>query len=237
MRKTLLACAVAATVLVPLSALAGPYADFEGQLRDAYSDYRVALFQSNAGHSAATDQALESFSEKWDVLSDAWSDDPPPQYSDDPQFDATIKSVGKIVSDAEMQLQDGDLARTHVILEAIRDELGALHLRNGLMRFSDRMNAYHAKLEEVLQAKFAGQADGGLERMREDAAVLAYLARDIADHPAPESADPTYGPLVKALTKSVADFQSAARDGDLAAALAARKALKPAYAQLFLHFG
>ena len=33
------------------------------------------------------------------------------------------------------------------------DEIGDLHARNGIIGFSDRMNAYHARMEEVLAAQ------------------------------------------------------------------------------------
>ena len=237
MRKMLLASVVAVAIMVPFGAIAGLYSDFEAQMRDAYGDYRVALFQSNTGNVAATTQALGSLAEKWSVLDQAWSSNPPPQYVDDPSFPDTVAAVAKVIDLARQKVRDGDLAAAHVVLEEIRNDLGALHLRNGLMGFSDRMNAYHAKMEAVLSADYAGATGGGLERLREDAAVLAYLAHDVVAHPAPNAADPAYDGLVKALADSVAALQAAARGTDPEAALAARGGLKPAYAKLFAKFG
>ncbi|MFC2970567.1 hypothetical protein [Acidimangrovimonas pyrenivorans] len=236
MRKFLLAF-TAAALLAPLALHAGAYDDFEGQMRDAYSNYRVALLMSNQGKADKTAEALGAMAEKWTILEDAWKTTPPPQYADDPGFADTLDRVAKIIASARQTVRDGDVAKAHVALEKIRTDLGALHLRNGLMWFSDRLNAYHVQMEETLTADYSGQADGGLERMREQAAVLVYLAHDLVAHPSVNSADPDYPGLVKALVGSAEAFQAAARGGDVKAALAARAGLKPAYAKLFIRFG
>ena len=128
-------------------------------------------------------------------------------------------------------------AEDHTTLEGVRAELSALHLRNGIETFSDRMNDYHAKMEEVLSADYAEDPDGGLERMREDAAVLVYLAGQIADHPAPEATDARYAPLVTGLVASAQAMQAQARAGDPSAVMAPIGALKQSDAKFFLFFG
>ena len=140
-----------------------------------------------------------------------------------------------LAAEAQAKLDGGNLAETHEALEGIRAQIGDLHLRNGLYSFSDRMNAYHAKMEEVLAEPIP--ADGALTSVVASAAVLEWLAADIAAHPAPESSDPAYTGLLQALLDSVAALKDAAAKGDPAAVKAAIGGLKPAYSKFFVKFG
>jgi len=234
-RHRLGVAATAALIWFPVLGQAGPYTDFEADLRDAYGDYRTALFQSNAGNVGATTKALTSLSEEWASLESRWGANPPPQYENDPAFSDTLKAINALVAAARSNAGKGDLTTTHEELEGIRERVGDLHLRNGLYTFSDRMNAYHAEMEKALAAGVP--VDGDLTPLVEEAAVLRYLAEDIDAHPAPEASDPAYASLVDGLVKSVAAVQSAAGSGDPAAAKAAMGNLKAPYAKLFAKFG
>ncbi len=232
-----LAGAAAALTLVFIgSAYAGPVADFETAMRSAYADYRGALFQTNAGKPDAAVQAVAAFKEKWAALGAANSS-APPQYADDPDYAATLAKVASITDKAAAEVAAGKLPEAHETLEAIRFEVGGLHERNGIIGFSDRMNAYHAKMEELLGKDYSGFDAAGLGSLREDAAVLAYLAADIKTHPPVEATDPAYGKLLDGMTDSVTALETAARNGDAAAAKAALDNLKVPYSKLFLKFG
>ena len=237
MRRTLLAGVACLGLLFPVMALSGPVTDSEAALRDAYGQYRAALFLSNSGNAEGTGKALQALTETWAGLRAAWEALPPPQYADDPEFDATLATVSEIVDGASAKVAAGDLPGAHASLEEVRAQLSALHVRNGVFSFSDRMNAYHAKMEAVLAAGYAAQPDSGLGAMREDAAVLMFLADDIAAHPAPNSGIPEYAPLLAAFVASAAAFQDAARAGDVVAAKAAIAGLKVPYSKFFLKFG
>lgn len=237
MTRTLVVLGLIAGLAAPMTAFAGPFADFERDLRDAYGQYRTALFQSNQGNAEATTKAIRSLSEKWTALEAAWGKTPPPQYADDAAYAGTLSSVQAVIEKASQQVAGGDLAKVHETLEALRAEVAGLHDRNGIVSFSDRMNAYHARMELVLGRYLAAQPDGGLAVLGEDAAVLAYLVADIAAHPAPEAADPAYAPALEAVTKSVQALQDAVHAGDAAAAKAAVGGLKVPYSKLFAKFG
>lgn len=215
-----------------MMAWAGPFSDAETQIRLAYADYRTALFQTNQKDKAATQSALRSFQTKWSALSNAWKVSPPPQYADDPKLFETLDAVGRIAHEATTAAEQGELAKSHDTLEAIRDQLAALRARNGVISFSDRMNAYHAAMEHVVDlAQMTPSA------ALEHAAILAYLTKDIATN-RPSSIDTTAFDLaLKALEASVVAFQEAARSGDKTAIDTARKGLKPPYSRLFLRFG
>ncbi len=218
------------------SAAAGPVSDFETALRGAYADYRGALFQTNANKPEAAVKTVDAFRQKWAALAAA-NPTPPPQYADDPAYAATLAKVAAIADDAAGAVAAGKLPEAHQTLEAIRGEIGGLHERNGIVGFSDRMNAYHAKMEEILGRDYGGFDTAGLGSLREDTAVLAWLAADIAAHPPAEAADPAYKPLLAGMNDSVTALGAAARADDPAAAKSALDGLKVPYSKLFLKFG
>ena len=191
---------------------------------------------TNAGKPEAAVKAVDAFQQKWDALAAANSS-APPQYADDPAYGETLAKVAAIAKSAAGEVAAGKLPEAHETLEAIRFQIGGLHERNGIVGFSDRMNAYHAKMEEVLTSDYSGFDAAGLGALREDAAVLAYLAADIKAHPPVEASDPAYKPLLDGMIDSVAKLAAAAKSGDAAAAKAALGGLKVPYSKLFLKFG
>ncbi len=231
-----LAGAAALTFLFVNGASAGPVADFETAMRSAYADYRGALFQTNANKPEAAVQAVAAFQQKWSALSAA-NVAAPPQYADDPAYAATLAKVAAIADAAAQEVAAGDLPKAHETLEAIRFAIGGLHERNGVIGFSDRMNAYHAKMEEVLGKDYSGFDAVGLATLGGDAAVLAYLAADVSAHPPAEASDAAYKALLDGMVDSVTKLGNAARAGDAAAAKAALGGLKAPYSKLFLKFG
>ena len=231
-----LAAAAGLTLALIGSASAGPVSDFETAMRGAYADYRGALFQTNANKPEAAVQAVDAFKQKWAALAAA-NVTAPPQYADDPAYTETLAKVAAITDKAATEVAAGKLPEAHATLEAIRFEIGGLHERNGIVGFSDRMNAYHAKMEDVLGKDYSGFDAAGLGALREDAAVLAYLAADIKAYPPAEAADPAYGKLLDGMTDSVTKLANAARAGDPAATKSALDGLKVPYSKLFLKFG
>lgn len=229
--------AAVALVSLALPAAASPFTDAETQLRGAYGAYRAALFLSNQGKAPETMAALEKFNAAWDGLATNWGTTPPPQYAEDAGLTLTFQTVDGLIESATAQAAAGDLPAAHTTLEAVRDEVGALHARNGLIGFSDRMNAYHAAMEEVLATDYAALGEDAPGQLRADAALLDYLATQIVANPAPESAAPDYAPLIAGFAASVEAYMAAAEAGDVAAALAARDGLKVPYSKLFAKFG
>lgn len=237
MRKHMLALACLAAAALPGGGMAGSYNDFENSLATAYSAYRLALFQSNTGNAEATTEAMTKLAENWVAVEADWGTSPPPQYVDDTEYPATLAAVTGIIAKASAQVAAGDLPKAHETLEALRGEIGALHERNGLIGFSDRMNAYHAVMEGILKQDLSGLDADGIRTLNEQAAVLAYLTADIVAHPSLEAPDPAYGQLLTAMTDSVGTLQAATRSGDPAAIQAAVAGLKPAYSKFFVRFG
>ena len=237
-RMSQFALAAAVIVLTASGALAGQFAEFEAQLRAAYAPYRNALFQTNKKDKAASEAALKKFSSDWKALAARWGKEPPPQYLDDARFATTLVEVTSVAEKAHAAIAKGDLAGAHEVLERIRDLLGDLRSRNGIITFSDRMNAYHEAMEHILTKPYGGYDTNGLGELREDTAVLAYLFRRLETHaPAYFTGGNEFSQALSGVKVSVENLLSAARSADPVAVRQAVQKLKQPYSVLFLKFG
>lgn len=233
--KPMLALTSLCCAFVITTAQAGPVQEFEAQLRGSYGSYRAALFATNSGDAAKSAQALEGFDKSWSGLIAGYAEAPPPQYEADVKWAQTLTNVQATIADARSQIAGGDLPTAHLTLEAVRNEFGDLHTRNGLFGFSDRMNDYHAEMEEILALNLAATDPVTLA---EHAGILGYLAAKIETHPAPEAAGNTeYDSLQQPFLVSVKAFEMAVKSGDAAAIAAAAAGLKVPYSKFFLKFG
>jgi soluble cytochrome b562 len=233
-----IALASLALALTIGSVFSGEVTDFEKSLREAYGDYRKALFLTNAGKAEEAAAATEALIGKWQVISEKWSKTPPPHYADDPKWPDTLQEVSSLAAKSAEEIKSAKLQEAHETLEGVREAIGGLHARNGIISFSDRMNAYHERMEHVLTTDISALDQSVFDRLQEDAAVLKYLAETALDHPPVEaSASDEFRALSKGLLASVEDLLNAARTDDAAKLKAAMQALKPAYAKLFVKYG
>lgn len=236
--KNLFLAGLAGVIATLSVAHAGPVAEFEAEYRQMYGAYRAALFKTSAGDAAASATAMEQFSAKLAALAAAYGDAPPPQYQDDPLWAQTMAEAAGLAAAAQAQVAEGDLAEAHETLEGVREAFSALHIRNGVQTFSDRMNAYHAEMEAVLALDLAALDDAMLAGIHEHAAVLSYLAGEVLSAPPAEAeGNADYAQLAAGFEASVQAFLAAARSGDPEAVKAAVANLKKPYSLLFVKFG
>jgi hypothetical protein len=237
-RRSLLALVSGVLVLAASAAVAGQFAEFEGQLRAAYAPYRNALFQTNKNDRPASEQALTKFISDWAAMTARWGKEPPPQYRDDAKFASTLAEVSSVAEKAKVTISHGDLAGAHEVLEKIRDLLGDLRGRNGIITFSDRMNAYHEAMERILIGTYGGYDAKGLGELREDASVLAYLFRQVETYrPADLVGNAEFAQALNGVKASVDNLLAAARSADPTAVRQTVQKLKQPYSVLFLKFG
>ncbi|KHQ53620.1 hypothetical protein [Mameliella alba] len=237
MRKPVLG-ATALAIWAAGLAIAGPVTEFETEFRAVYADYRKALFMTNSGNRDGSAASLGAFGTGWAALTADHATNPPPQYADDPQWADMLRQVDALLASAGSQVAEGDLAEAHETLEGVREVFSRLHLRNGIQTFSDRMNAYHARMEHVLAIDPDSLTEADLPRMAGEAAVLSYLAGEVAGHPPAEAVEnEEFSKLVSGYRASVQTLEDAAQAGDLEALRKALTGLKKPYSMLFLKFG
>lgn len=130
-----------------------------------------------------------------------------------------------------------DIAAAHHLPETIRDDHRRLRARNGVVVFSDHVNAYHEAMEHVISHPHGGLDAEGVQALRDDAGVLLHLARRMGEA-RPAAADPAaFEALFAPVLASADALLAAVRAGDREAIARARAALKPPFSRLFLRFG
>jgi hypothetical protein len=231
----LFAAAVVAALALPVQA--GDV--FTDAMQAAYVPYRAALFRTNAKAQAESEQALAEARVQFQALARRYGARAPVPYDRDPTFGATLAQVDQVLAEAEAQVRDRRLAQAHETLEAVRDLLGELRRRSGVVVYSDHMNAYHEVMEQVLtDGPKALTQPGGMVALAGQVGVLNYLARRLrSEAPATVIADPEFGPLVDAVLASVNGLSEAVMRQDEAAARSALAKVKSPYGRLFLKFG
>jgi hypothetical protein len=212
---------------------------FTDAVQLAYAPYRAALFRTNAGTAAEAAAAVAQGAAAWQAVVDRFERAPPPPYDRDPAFASTLSQVGEVYRRAGTEVAEGRLPAAHETLEAARDLMAELRRRNGVVTYSDHMNAYHAAMEQVLidGARLLAGPRGPMLLMAQ-VGVLEHLAARLGDE-APEAlrAQPTFAPALAAVRQSVDRLKTALLEGDAAAAQDAIKALKGPYSRMFLAFG
>lgn len=227
---------VAIAVLTATLANAGPVADFEGEFRQVYGQYRVALFGTNSGNQTVSSDSAAALNQSWSSLVNVYGEAPPPHYEDDPLWPDTLAEVTGYVERAQDEITAGALPVAHETLELVRDAIGDLHRRNNIELFSDRMNAYHEEMEHIL--KISLDEPEAANTLRERAGALRYLADDVLRTPPPEALNnPEYDALSSAFQTSVQKLSDASRSGDQVNMQDALSGLKVPYSKFFLKFG
>ncbi|MEQ1593944.1 MAG: hypothetical protein ABL985_02490 [Casimicrobium sp.] len=231
------ALALSATLtLAPVTLAADALTD---AMQAAYAPYRAALFRTNNKAQAESEQAMSQARQAWADISARYAMKPPAPYDRDPTVAATLADVAAVYDAATKQIAATQLVPAHETLEKARDLMSELRRRNGVVTFSDHMNAYHEQMEHVLidgPAQLAS-AQGG-QKLLASVGALDYLAARLRTQaPAALTANPEFVALQQQVQNSVAGLRDALVKQDLAAAKSALDKVKKPYSQMFLKFG
>lgn len=230
--KHLLA-ALALTLALTNPALSGPIADFNSAYNGVQTSYRFAMLGVAGRDSAKATTAMQRFARKWTGFRTSYGATPPPHLAEDQGWATTISQVDQALASAQMSALSGDLAETRRAMRTIRTVLTQMHLRNGIVTDTDRIESYRTRLGQILRLDLSAPDAAGV--MREHAAVLTHLATDLAQAPLPPRLDPAKNAqMIDALTASAQALLTAARQGDPAAIKAARDGLMKPYSRLLL---
>jgi hypothetical protein len=208
-------------------------------MQAAYAPYRQALFATNTGKAEASAKTLGASRAQWDKVVQQFGATPPAPYDRDPAFSQTLEQVNAVYAKAGEQVQAGELSEAHETLEQVRHLLADLRQRNGVVVYSDAMNAYHAAMEQVLgQGRQLLEEPKGELRLMAQLGVLQHLAQALQSQaPAAWRDDAEFNAARTAVTQSVARLHDALLAGDKAAVQQALQGLKKPYAMLFVRWG
>ena len=233
-RSIVLACVLAAAGAVAQAADA-----FTDAMVSAYAPYRAALFKTNSKSQPESLTAIAQTQSAWKALIVQFGGKPPAPYDRDARFDQTLNQIDAVYAKAARQIQANQLADAHETLEAARDLLADLRARNGVVVFSDHMNAYHAEMEHLLLGADKLLADSqDLPLLMARVGVLEYLSQELRNRaPADLARADGFAPLLADVQASVQSLKKAVLSQDLAAVRAAIGKVKAPYSKLFVKFG
>ncbi len=234
--RTLLSLAIMTVLWSGAVQAADPVTD---AVNAAYAPYRAALFRTNSQSQPESALAMAQARQVWQALIDRYAAQPPIPYDRDPGFGASLQAVRKVYDQATEEIGQGKLAQAHETLEQARDLMAELRRRNGVIVFSDHMNAYHAEMEHLLeQQQSLTHSPQALLTLIKRVGVLEYLAGRLrSEAPASLLGQPEFMEALQALETSVTVLQRAAMKQDAAAAREALGRLKGPYSRMFLKFG
>lgn len=229
-----------ALAVLAVAPLAAPAADMvTDALQQAYAPYRTALFKTNGKSQDEARAALDAARTALAHVRARFGAQPPAPYDRDARFATTLDQVAEVYTKATAEVARNDLAAAHETLEAARDLLAALRLRNGVVVFSDAMNEYHEVMEQVLIEGPKWLANGaGRFRLTTTAGALDYLAERLKHQAPPDlAAQPDFQTALTSVRQSVQALLAALAQGDEAAIRAAIGQLKGPYSRMFQRFG
>ena len=208
-------------------------------VQSAYAPYRAALFRTNGKSQPEAQLAIAQAQQAWKGVMERYAAKPLAPYDRDADFAATLAKVSAVYDKAAAEIGAGKLPEAHETLEEARDVLAAMRQRNGVVVFSDHMNAYHAEMEHLLiEGPKILTGPQGVAQLTAQAGVLEYLVKQLrAQAPAALRQNAEFETLLKDVEVSVQAVKNAALNQDAAALKDAMGKVKAPYSKLFLKFG
>jgi len=205
----------------------------------ANAPYRMALYKTNGKLQDDAQRAVQQAQLAWSQLASQFAAKPAAPYDRDPAFAASVAEVAKVYEQALKEVGAGQLATAHNTLEQVREVMADMRQRNGVVVYSDHMNAYHSQMELLMIHGGETLAQPkGLLLMTGQVGALSYLAKQLeVQAPAEFKKNDEFASLLKALNQSVSNLEAALLNQDMAAAKEATGKLKGPYSKLFSKFG
>ena len=112
--------------------------------------YIPALIYTRQGDAESAAQAMMRFSTQWSDFVTTFA-----VSSDDPQWQHYLDIASGMVSEAFVDIQEGDLSAAHHQLESVRITLQGLRERNGISYYVDELNAYKPYMDALVATGLA----------------------------------------------------------------------------------
>jgi hypothetical protein len=240
-RNSALALALVAALLWPTATRADATAAFLEASAQAYAPYRGALSYLHTGNAGLAALALDAMAARWAALCDRFRDQPPAAFAEDPAWQASLDAITGRIETARAQLESGDTAGATAALAPIRAALGGLRRRNGIVTFTDRIDAFSAAMATIWvhRRKPPDMADPQTTAaLAEQARALLLALLDVATE-APEkiAGDPQFQRLIEGSFKSVATIERAIEARDQALLISALREIRSSEQLLWMNFG
>ena len=240
-----LALALFAALLWPTTARADAttesLAEFLEAAAEAYAPYRGAMSYLHTGNVGLAALALDAMAARWAGLNERFRNQPPAAFAEDPAWRASLDEVTGRVADARAKLEAGDSEGAETALKPIRAALGDLRRRNGIVTFSDRIDAFSATMTAIWvhRRNPPDMTDPqALATLAGQARALRQALDEVAAGPPVEIAgDSQFQRLIEGAFESVATIDRAIEARDPALLIGALREIRSSEQLLWMNFG
>jgi hypothetical protein len=208
-------------------------------IQASYPACRSALFRTQSKAQAESEATVAQARLAWRAVHERFGAHPLPPYDRDPGFLDTLTDISVLYDIAERQVRSRQLAQGHQTLEKARALLAELRRRNGVISYSDHVDAYHAELEALLDEgqQLAERPQGALLLMARVGRLELLAVRLRSEAAASASIDAGFAPALQAVEASLAALRQAVLSQDPGRMRNALLGLRGPYSQFFLRFG
>jgi hypothetical protein len=126
-----------------------PPQDYFAAKQGAYRYYRSAWFYLRTGNVDLAAMELSFFVRGWDEIQSRFSEAPPGPFADDPLWRAGLAEIDALAADGMAALEAGDPEAAKASLAAIPRVMAAIRARNGVVTFSDAVDALTQAMESL----------------------------------------------------------------------------------------
>lgn len=232
----------AALVSTPCAqATADTLQDFIEAKQDTYRYYRSAWFYLRTGNVDLAALELSFFMRGWDEIQSRFSEAPPGPFADDPLWREGLAEIGAMAVDGMTALESADVEVAKASLKDIPRVMADIRERNGVVTFSDAVDALTRAMESLWQYRseppnFNDQATvtnlgDGVARLR---AAFDRLRDEAPDEVA---FDDQFMRLVNDSNAALDRLQDAVESRDQIALVNALRELRSFERLLWLNFG
>jgi len=218
-----------------------PLADFLAAKQGTYRYYRSAWFYLRTGNVDLAALELSVFVRGWDEIQSRFSEAPPGPFDNDPLWREGLAEIDALAADGMAALEAGDGEAAKASLKGIPRVMADLRARNGVVTFSDAVDALAQAMESLWRyrhetADFNDQTT--MTDLSEGAARLrAAFDRLRNDAPDEVAFDDQFLRLVSDSDAAVARLEDALEARDQTALVNALRELRSFERLLWLNFG
>lgn len=115
---------------------------FVAAVSAAYPQFKMAWFYCRTGNGMLAGEELEGFASAWRGIVARYGDSPPGPFARDSGWKASLSAITEAIERAAELVRAEKTKDARDALAGVRAELGTLRRRNGVVIFSDHVDAY-----------------------------------------------------------------------------------------------
>lgn len=185
---------------------------------EAYAYYREAAFYTRTGNTPVAGLALDKFIDGWSELVSRFGDDPPTEYAADDKWKATLDEILERASRGLDALDMDDAESASVAIDPIRGMLREMRERNGVVTYSDHVDALTAAMDVMVGYRrdireLSNPAD--VEKIGKQADIVEALFATLQQEaPAQVAGDPEFKRMIAGAAESMGRLREGLRTGN-----------------------